>query len=187
MTELHAAIRARDWVATEALLEAGAEPNRKDSLGVPPLSLAAGLGSPQAVKLMLSAGADPLLLDTRMGASALHKAAQSGVVHAAELLLDHGGFVDQQAPTHGHTPLIDASWHKRAPMVSFLLERGADPEIHAHGGYDAATLLSVDEVLPEIRTAIAAERDRRAGAGKARLRVAAARRSRSGDGTRVRL
>ncbi|MGI8593135.1 MAG: ankyrin repeat domain-containing protein [Solirubrobacteraceae bacterium] len=126
MSDLHEAIRAGDLSAAERLLRAGADPNGKDSLGYPALSVAAGRGEPRLTELLLTAGGDPLLLDTRMGASALHRAAQSGVVDVARLLLDGGAFIDLQAPTHGHTPLIDASWHKQPPMVRFLLERGAD-------------------------------------------------------------
>ena len=125
-TELHEAIRADDADATDRQLRAGADPDSKDGRGRPALSVAAGLGQPRLTELLLTAGADPLALDAAMGASALHKAAQSGVVDVARLLLDHGAFVDLQAPTHGHTPLIDASWHQRTAMVAFLLERGAD-------------------------------------------------------------
>ena len=40
--------------------------------------IAAGLGQSYMVSMLLAAGADVLALDPRMGASALHKAAQSG-------------------------------------------------------------------------------------------------------------
>ena len=173
VTGLHDAISANDLAGTTALLVSGADPNSKDLLGYPPLAIAAALGESQIVELLLNAGADPLLLDTRMGASALHKAAQSGVVDVARLLLERGAFVDQQAPTHGHTPLIDASWHKRSAMVRFLLEHGANPNIRAHGGYDAATLLSEAEVLAEIRETVAEHRERRRQQDKAPLRLAA--------------
>lgn len=175
MTELQEAIRVNDLSSAEELLRTGADPNRKDSFGYPPLSIAAGRGAARMTELLLSAGADPLLLDTSMGASPLHKAAQSGVVEVARLLLDRGAFIDLQAPTHGHTPLIDASWHKRAEMVRFLLERGADPDARGHGGYDAATLLSLSEVLPEIAEAIAAHRQRDRDRDAAPLRLAALR------------
>lgn len=175
MSDLHEAIRAGDLTAADKLLRAGADPNGKDRLGYPALSVAAGRGEPRLTELLLTAGGDPLLLDTPMGASALHRAAQSGVVDVARLLLDGGAFIDLQAPTHGHTPLIDASWHKQPPMVRFLLERGADPEVRAHGGYDAAALLSESEVLPEISEAIETYRRTRRARDASPLRLAALR------------
>jgi len=172
MTELHEAIRADDADATDRQLRAGADPDSKDGRGRPALSVAAGLGQPRLTELLLTAGADPLALDAAMGASALHKAAQSGVVDVARLLLDHGAFVDLQAPTHGHTPLIDASRHQRTAMVAFLLERGADPDVRAHGGYDAATLLGGGDVLAEVRETVEAARRRRRDRDATPLRVA---------------
>ena len=43
-----------------------------------------------------------------MGSSALHRAAQSGVVDVARLLLDRGVFIDLQSLLVGHMPLFDA-------------------------------------------------------------------------------
>ena len=139
-TLLGRAVDDLDPVRLEQLLAAGADPHTKDRLGRPPLTRAAARGWAAGTELLLDAGADPHLLDSRMGASALHGAAQSGSTDVIGLLLDHGAFVDQQAPTHGHTPLIDAVWHKRAPAVALLLRRGADPDIAAHGGYRADEL-----------------------------------------------
>ncbi len=159
-----------DLTAAEEALRAGADPNAKDPLGYPPLSLAAGRGQVQMVELLLTAGADPLLLDTRMGASALHKAAQNGSIDVARLLLDRGAFIDLQAPMHGHTPLIDAVWHKRLPMVEFLLERGADPDIRARGGYtasDLGPLTGGDDLTPYVEVIERARRDRAARAADA--------------------
>jgi ankyrin repeat protein len=130
--DLTAAVRAEDLVAAEAALRAGADPNAKDPAGYAPLHLAAALGQTQMVELLLTTGADPLLTDTQMGATPLHKSAQSGVVDVARLLLERGAFIDQQAPIHGHTALVDAIWHKRVAMVEFLLDRGADPHIDPH-------------------------------------------------------
>jgi ankyrin repeat protein len=82
--------------------------------------------------MLLSAGADVHALDSTLGSSALHKAAQSGVVDVARLLLDHGAFINLQSATVGHTPLIDATWAKKPLMVKFLLDRGASIEIRTH-------------------------------------------------------
>ena len=124
-TPLTEAVVAQDLVATRRLLDAGVFVDGKDAGGYTPLMIAAGLGQVQMVELLLVAGADPNLLDSRMGASALHKAAQSGVPEVARLLLDHGAFIDIQSPTLGHTPLLDAVWHKKLAVVKLLLSRGA--------------------------------------------------------------
>jgi uncharacterized protein len=67
-----------DLPEAEAALRAGAHPDAKDPLGYAPLHLAAARGQVQMVQLLLTAGADPLLPETRTGASPLHKAAQGG-------------------------------------------------------------------------------------------------------------
>jgi uncharacterized protein len=67
------------------------------------------------------------------GASPLHKAAQSGVVEVARALISHGAFIDLQAPTHGHTPLIDAVLHRKSAMVHYLVEAGANLFVTACG------------------------------------------------------
>jgi ankyrin repeat protein len=173
--DLAQAVIAEDLVAAGSALRAGADPNAKDPLGYPPLCLAAARGQVQMVELLLAAGADPLLPDTRMGATALHKAAQSGSVEVARLLLDHGAFLNQQAPIHGHTPLLDAVWHKRLPMVEFLLDRGANPDIqpHAYTIDDFLTFATGSDDVTPFREALDRARRRRAARAAEPLRVAA--------------
>jgi uncharacterized protein len=181
---LPAAVLDGDLVVAEKLLRAGADPNRKDPLGYPPLQLAAGLGQVQMVELLLAAGADPLLLDTRMGASALHKAAIGGVVEVARVLLDHGAFINQQAPLDGQTPLFDAVLYKRLSMVEYLLDRGADPDRPALGRVtpgDLEPFFLGDDFGP-YRELIERARDDRARRAEDPLRVAAL----NGDAKRVR-
>jgi ankyrin repeat protein len=182
--DLVRAVVAQDLITAGESLRAGADPNAKDPLGYPPLCLAAGRGQTQMVELLLTAGADPLLPDTRMGASALHKAAQSGIIEVARLLLEHGAFINQQAPIHGHTPLIDAVWHKRLPMVEFLLDRDANPDIRAHGGYSAGEFQFAfgDDDFTPYREAIQHAREARAERDREPLRLAAL----NGDAARVR-
>lgn len=99
----------------------------KDEHGLTALHRAAGLGDPAAVRQLLAQGADPSILDSRMGASPLHHAAQSGSVEVARLLVDAGAFVNLQAPTHGVTPLMAAVWYRKPDLVTFLLQH---PEIN---------------------------------------------------------
>lgn len=136
-TPLTDAVQRNDLVAAERLLRDGAYVDAKDIAGYTPLMIAAGLGNFQMVELLLTAGADVNILDTRMGASALHKAAQGGVVPVAELLVRRGAFIDLAAPTHGHTPLMDAVWHRKPQMVEYLLSQGADAEMAGRDGSTA--------------------------------------------------
>ena len=136
------------------------------------------------VELLLTAGADALLLDSRIGVSALHRAAIGGSVAVARLLLDHGAFVNQQAPLDGQTPLWDAVLYKHLPMVCFLLDRGADPDLAAMGGItpgDLEPFFLGDDFTP-YRCAIEGARTRRSEQACESLRVAAL----DGDASAVR-
>src|ERR1700742_1424050 len=95
---LIAAVRRGDSKSAASALDAGVNPDTCAD-GYPLLCLAAAAGHRKVLDLLLRAGASPHLLDTHMGASALHKAAQSGVVDIAKALLAHGAFIDLQAPT----------------------------------------------------------------------------------------
>lgn len=102
--------------------------NERDERGLTPLHVSAGRGDAPAVRALLQRGADPRLLDNRMGASPLHLAAQSGSIEVAKLLLAAGAFLNLQAPTHGVTPLIAAVWYRNPELVQYLLEQ---PDMNA--------------------------------------------------------
>src|SRR5262245_51456824 len=122
---LLAAIDGNDLPAAESLIRRGADVNKRGPLALTPLMLAAGRGYVQMVDKLLAAGADIHALDSSMGASALHFAAEGGVTDVAQLLLDAGAFINLQSATVGLTPLINAIWSKQVPMVRYLLGRGA--------------------------------------------------------------
>ena len=121
-----------------------ADPHRRRSDGQTPLMIAAGLGRPQTVELLLAAGADVLTAEPLMGATALHKAAQSGDVEVIGRLLDQGALVDQQSARLGHTPLMDAVQHKHEAAVRLLLARGARATIRNHWHETALDLARQD-------------------------------------------
>ncbi len=129
---LGAAVRAGSLAAAADLLRSGVDVNRFTPEGLTPLMIASGLGQPQMVALLLTAGAQVLAVEPRAGATALHKAALSGKPDVAGLLLDHGAFIDQQSPVLGHTALMDAVVYKHEDMVRLLLERGARTAIRNH-------------------------------------------------------
>jgi ankyrin repeat protein/ketosteroid isomerase-like protein len=117
-------------------LDNGADARTRDEQsGLTVLQIAAGVASPELVKVLLEAGADVHTTDSRAGGSALHKACQGGSVEVVKLLLDAGAFVDTVAPTTGHTPLMDALWFKFPEIVQVLLDRGATLNLSTHYGF----------------------------------------------------
>src|SRR3546814_10651470 len=105
---------------------------------------AAGLGLPELVDQRLGAGADVNAVEPRMGASALHLAAQSGNPHVVRLLIDRGAFIDQQSPILGNTALIDAVLYRSEEAVQLLLRRGARTEIRNHWQQTALELAEAE-------------------------------------------
>lgn len=79
-----------------------------------------------------------------MGATALHKGAQSGNADVIGLLLDHGAFIDQQSPILGNTPLMDAVLHKHEEAARLFLDRGARTTIRNHWQQTALELAQHD-------------------------------------------
>ncbi len=143
---LLAAVQANDIAGVSELLSEGTDPNKRTPLGYTLLMIAAALGSVQVTDMLLAAGADVHVVDSRLGASPLHRAAQGGVVEVARLLLDHGAYINLQSATVGHTPLIDAIWAKKPMMVKFLLERGAAINVRGHHQATAFDFIG-DDVL----------------------------------------
>lgn len=141
---LEAAIRAGDLAGTTDLLRSGADANHRGPERLTPLMIASGLGRVEMVELLLTAGADVLAIEPRMGATALHKAAQSGNADVIGLLLDHGSFIDQQSPILGNTPLMDAVSHKHEGAVRLFLKRGARTTIRNHWQQTALELAGAD-------------------------------------------
>ena len=141
---LETAIRSGDLAATTDLLCDGADPNQPGPEGLTPLMVASGHGQPQMVDVLLAAGANVLMVEPRMGATALHKAAQSGNADVVGLLLDHGAFIDQQSPRLGNTPLIDAALYRTGEAVRALLAHGARTGIRNHWQQTALDVARAD-------------------------------------------
>ncbi len=141
---LHDCVLADDTAGTLNLLRLGADVNARGPDGFTPLITAAGLGHYHLAEVLLTAGADVHALEPRMGAAALHKAAQAGSPDMIDLLLDHGAFVDQQTPGLGNTPLIDAVLHKHEAAVDRLLQRGARTGIANHWHQTAFDIAQAD-------------------------------------------
>lgn len=81
----------------------------------------------EMVKILLAAGAKPNVADQRDG-TALHAAAENGVLEIVVLLLENGGFTEVLDYNH-YTPLHYAASNGNASVVSHLLLHGAQIEV----------------------------------------------------------
>src|SRR5882724_11701188 len=116
---------ASDPAKVRLLVDAGANVNARSKIGRTPLPIAAGHpGSLEAVRLLLSKGADTKAVDFR-GTSALIEAARVNDIEVLRALLDHP--VDLNAGDFaGFTALMWAAGHSNLAAVKLLLAKGAD-------------------------------------------------------------
>jgi ankyrin repeat protein len=122
-TDLFEAVRNNNLEALRTAVAENANLEPRSSRGVTPLMHAAAFGSPQAVKILIDAGADVNAKDG-FGATALVWAA--GDAAKAKMLVEHGADVNART-TNGRTPLIVAAIHDgNAATVRRLLDQGAD-------------------------------------------------------------
>jgi len=129
-TPLLWAVRHGDVGLVERLLAAGANARAQNRNGVTAIQLACEVGSAPIVEKLLGAGVGANESGP-MNESALHGCARSGAMSAAKVLIARGATVDAQEQWRGQTPLMWAAAEGHAPMVSLLLEAGADPNMRS--------------------------------------------------------
>jgi ankyrin repeat protein len=115
------------------LLKQGANPNARDGLTQPAISVAAYFGREQVVRALLSGSADFKAVDSD-GLNALHAAAVAGHSSIARLLLDRGIAVNERGLTDGMTPLANASVRGHLEVMQLLLAARADVNLADSGG-----------------------------------------------------
>ncbi len=136
---MHVALRA--WPdMVKILLEAGADPNLKDQSNRSALwHAAAGTEAgyyrnagcdPKVIELLLNAGARQSDYDPDCPESSeFILAVNSGKADAVKLLIDAGPDPEALGPA-----LIWATWNKSGPILSLLLDAGADPNYRDKNG-----------------------------------------------------
>jgi ankyrin repeat protein len=133
------AIRNNDLTSLRGLLKT-ADVNTKDQRGTTPLMYAAAYGSLDAMKLLLSNGADVNAKNAFDGSALLWSANDLAKVR---LLVAKGADVNARSK-QGRTPLIvAASSDGGSEIVKFLLEKGAD--ITARDGAGSTPLVAATE------------------------------------------
>ena len=130
------------------LLEHGADPNVRDSLGRTLLEIAIVWCMPDIVKLLLIHGADPNLRDGK-SLTPLIKTAILGIRDARPMtdklqivvhLIDAGADINAQAP-NGKTALMYAVSNARMEIVELLVNSGACLSITDNRGRQACDLI----------------------------------------------
>lgn len=142
-SRLEAALRQDDLEAVEAALHAGADPNRLDGAGHPPLVQACrlpGIPGRRAARALLEAGADVAWRDREHGWTALHHAvAGPGDAQLVELLLEHGANPDV-ASAWGETPLQRALRDQLVEKALVLARVTKAPDAKNASGASARSL-----------------------------------------------
>ena len=140
------AIRANDMSSLRQLTSRGAA-NVKDKLSMSALHYAALYGSPEAVRILLEAGADP---DAKNAGGATPLIFGAYNLEKTKLLVAKGADVNA-ATDLGTRPLwVAASTHDNAGTVRHLIEHGADPKAVSRNGTDflqRAAMFSEPEVV----------------------------------------
>jgi uncharacterized protein len=112
--------------------------------GFTTLGLAAFLGGPEVVALLLEAGADPDDdADNPARVRPVHAAAAARDLESLRLLLAAGADPNPQQQG-GFTPLHAAAHSDQVEMARLLLDHGADPTITTQDGRDAARIAADD-------------------------------------------
>lgn len=139
-TALVQAIKMISADAVEALIGAGADPNKATKKGVTPISAAAHKGNVPIMKILLRGGAQVNLVNPS-GSSALIQASHFGHLEAVRVLIGFGAYVD--FPNRkGTTALMRASQEGHVEISKLLIQSGANVNRRNNEGMNALMLAS---------------------------------------------
>jgi uncharacterized protein len=136
-TALHLLVLGESREAVRSILEVGAEVDALCDMGNTPLVLAASIGRPEMVQILLNAGAS-VVVEGQLEPT-LHKAARGGNLEVVRLLLDAGASINQQAD-FAEAALHIAAEEGYAEIVELLLSRGADASLKSTFGGTALNM-----------------------------------------------
>lgn len=148
---LAGAVYAGHLKALELLLEAGADANSSNALGISVLMLASAGGLPGVVALLLEKGANPNVQDISGRTALMWAAAEGGTPAVVSLLLGAGSDINA-TDRAGQTALLWACRESRTDLVQILLQSGADPAVADNCGDTALSLAQANgfaELLEE--------------------------------------
>jgi ankyrin repeat protein/L-ascorbate metabolism protein UlaG (beta-lactamase superfamily) len=123
-TALHTAVMNGQLDAVIFLLDAGADPDARNSANQSPLLYGAYQNEVEIVELLISRGAEFDYWDTRQY-KPIHFAARQGGAETVRLLVEKGAAFDEPGAM-GRTPLHFAALNGHTAVAVFLVEKGAD-------------------------------------------------------------
>jgi ankyrin repeat protein len=123
--DVFAAIRANDLTKLDALAKDKSSASAADDRGITPLMISAIAGSPASMKLLIERGAD-VNAKNAFDSTALMWSVTD--FEKVRLLVEHGANVNATSK-QGNTPLLLAARSDRsAPIVKYLISKGANPK-----------------------------------------------------------
>jgi quinoprotein dehydrogenase-associated probable ABC transporter substrate-binding protein len=147
--ELADAVVSNDVDRAAYLISKGADVNRLDNLGTPPLETAARAGCIQMMQLLIDHGAKVDGLDSDKQ-TALMGAAMRNQAAAIKFLLAHGANVEKGAP-RGYTPLAIAIEEGQYDAAYVLIQAGAKVNIPASEHKLTPLMVIASELPPQSR------------------------------------
>lgn len=129
---LHMAAREGNLEVVQALVQAGANIDKRNAFKETPIMLACITGSAKIVEYLLSKEAQI----NQPGWTPLLYAATNGQNEIVKLLIENHAYIDSSAP-NGSTPLMMAVRGGHISTAQLLLEEGADPSIKNENGESA--------------------------------------------------
>lgn len=124
-------IEKGDGIAIDDLLNGNpALCTQKTSHEISPLLLACYYNKPQIVKVLLK----------HINELTIHEAAAANLLEQVQAMAENDPDALDTVSDHGFTPLGMAAHFGNEDIVRFLLEKGADPNIHSQNGYNVYPL-----------------------------------------------
>ena len=130
----------------------------RDADGLTPLLKAAGRGNLAEVQKLIANGADIYSVDSKTGASVLHKAVYSGNPQVVQYLINQGALVNLPTAGNGDTPLLDALFFKKRAhgdeIIDILLKANSSLAVKTRAGFtplEAARLLKDEKAVQRIQ------------------------------------
>lgn len=124
--EMAKAVAEQDVGNIRFFASIGADVNAKDGVEITLLMNAANDGRISSAEALLEAGADPDVIGSPSGWTALHYAAYRGNTGMAALLLKHKADPEIRSRLGGDTVLHTAAFNGTLDLVKTLVEAGAD-------------------------------------------------------------